>query len=144
MEKLYTLIFFSTQIYQCIQLSEKRTKCTLLPCFCTVLQMCPLCLSSWPSRANSLDQAQRWPPDRPGESERGEQGTINTHFTIMPPSERYCLSPHLQTVSMYEGLRHSFTPDVDVLDLLWSDVFSLSQLENVLLTVHELQSAILQ
>lgn len=45
---------------------------------------------------------------------------------------------HLQTVSVYEGLWHSFTPDVNVLDLLWSDVFSLSQLKNVLLTVHEL------
>lgn len=52
-------------------------------------------------------------------------------------------SSHLQAVSMYEGLHYSFTPDVNILNLLWGDVFSLSQLKNVLLTVHNLQSAVL-
>lgn len=48
------------------------------------------------------------------------------------------MSSHLQTVSVYERLHYSFTPDVNILNLLRGDVFSLSQLENVLLTVHNL------
>lgn len=50
---------------------------------------------------------------------------------------------HLQTVSMYKSLSHGLTPDVDVLDLLRGNVLSLCQLKDVLLTVHNLQSAVL-
>lgn len=44
---------------------------------------------------------------------------------------------------MYENLQHCSTPDVDIFYLLWSNVFSLGQLENVLFTVNDLQSSIL-
>lgn len=56
---------------------------------------------------------------------------------------RYNVISHLQTVSMYKSLSHSFTPDVDVLDLLRGNVLSLCQLKDVLLTVHNFQCAIL-
>ena len=45
---------------------------------------------------------------------------------------------------MYKNLRHQATPDVDIFYLLWSNVFSLGQLENVLFSVDDLQSSILQ
>lgn len=44
---------------------------------------------------------------------------------------------------MYKNLQHWSTPDVDIFYLLWSNVFSLGQLEDVLLTVNNLQSSIL-
>lgn len=44
---------------------------------------------------------------------------------------------------MHENLQHWSTPDVDIFYLLWSNVFSLGQLENVLFTVNDLQSSIL-
>lgn len=45
---------------------------------------------------------------------------------------------------MYKNLQHQATPDVDIFYLLWSNVFSLGQLENVLFSVDDLQSSILQ
>lgn len=44
---------------------------------------------------------------------------------------------------MHKSLSHGFTPDVNVLDLLRSNVLSLCQLKDVLLTVHDLQRAVL-
>ena len=44
---------------------------------------------------------------------------------------------------MYKNLRHQTTPDVDSFYLLWSNVFSLGQLENVLFSVDDLQSSVL-
>lgn len=40
-------------------------------------------------------------------------------------------------------LRHRFTPDVDVLDLLRGDVLALRQLEDVFFPVDDLQRAVL-
>lgn len=50
----------------------------------------------------------------------------------------------LQTVSMNEDLSHGVAVDVDVLDLLGSDVLALSQLKDVLLPVDDLQRAVLR
>lgn len=45
---------------------------------------------------------------------------------------------------MYKNLLHRTTPDVDIFYLLWSNVFSLGQLENVLFSINDLQSSILR
>lgn len=44
---------------------------------------------------------------------------------------------------MNEHLEHRNTTQVDIFDLLWSDVLPLSQLEDVLLPVNDAQRAIL-
>lgn len=44
---------------------------------------------------------------------------------------------------MHKYLRHRITPHVDVLYLLRSNVLALCQLKDVLLSVHNLQGAIL-
>jgi len=45
---------------------------------------------------------------------------------------------------MYKDLGHRVTTHVYVLNLLWSDVFTLSQLKDVFLPVYNLQSSILK
>lgn len=45
---------------------------------------------------------------------------------------------------MNEDLSHGVAVDVDVLDLLGSDVLALSQLKDVLPPVYDLQSAVLR
>lgn len=50
---------------------------------------------------------------------------------------------HLETVSVHEHLGHGAAAHVHVLDLLRRDVLALSQLEDVLLTVDDLQDAAL-
>ena len=44
---------------------------------------------------------------------------------------------------MHKDLGHCVTPGVDILYLLWCNVLSLGQLEDVLLPVHNSQSAVL-
>lgn len=44
---------------------------------------------------------------------------------------------------MHKYLGHRSTAYIDVLNLLWCDVFSLSQLEDVLLPVNNLQNSTL-
>jgi hypothetical protein len=51
---------------------------------------------------------------------------------------------NLQAIAMDKDLGHRVAPDVDVLDLLRGNVLSLSQLEDVLLPVHDLQNTILK
>lgn len=54
-----------------------------------------------------------------------------------------CVCVYLQTVSVDIELCHRFTPDVDALDPLRGDVFTLRQLEDVLLPINNLECAIL-
>lgn len=50
---------------------------------------------------------------------------------------------YLKTVSVHEYLGHKSTAHIHVLNLLWSDVLPLSQLEDVLLAVNNLQNSTL-